>query len=80
MKHNFGAKHRVRKTFRIDVNLVWTHGTDPTDAEARAISEIVSTTGPHTVRFRCPYCDKAMAVLGRDMGIGPAWIPVVTLW
>lgn len=82
MKHSFGpnATHTKFRTFRVNANLVWTLGLDPTVEEARDISAIVSTTGPHTVTFRCRCCDRPIGVIGRDMGVGPEWLQAVTVW
>jgi len=80
VKHNFAAPPKPFKPFSVKANLIWTHGAPPTDQEALIISATVSRSGPHCCTFKCPCCDLVIGVLGRDMGIGPGWIPVVTLW
>jgi hypothetical protein len=80
VKHNFGAQQRRARTFRVNAELVWTHGVPPTDYEVLTIGATISTSGPHCCTFKCPCCEKVIGVLGRDMGIGPEWILAVTTW
>jgi hypothetical protein len=75
------TKHKAGDvtTTRVSAILTWTLGSEPT-AEERKIIGATCSAAVNTCTFRCPCCDEAIGVVGRDMGIGAEWIPAIQVW